>query len=235
MTGGMTGPSDPPPRSPAPADPVRRVFVTGTDTGVGKTVVAAALVRAWQGAYWKPVQTGLAEETGDSAVVARLAGIGPERLHPPRYALQAPLSPQAAAALENQSLSLEAFDPPNPIDHRPLVIEGAGGVMVPLTDDALMIDLIVRLAAPVVIVARSTLGTVNHTLLTLAALRARAVTVAGVILNGPPNPGNRAALEQFGRVRILAELPPQQPLDAASLARFARDHLPPLAALSFSP
>jgi len=182
------------------------VFVTGTDTGIGKTVVAATLVRAWQADYWKPVQTGLAEETGDTDTVARLSGADPERLHRPRWLLQAPLSPEDAAAPEGVVVALEDFT--LPASSRPLVVEGAGGVLVPLNRDVLMVDLMVRLGLPVVLVARSTLGTINHTLLSVEALRGRGLTLAGVILNGPPNPRNRAAIEAHGRLSVLAELPP---------------------------
>ena len=197
----------------------RGVFVTGTDTGVGKTLVSACLVRAWNAAYWKPLQTGLAEEAGDTATVADLAGLPPERLHPPAYALAAPLAPLAAAEREGLSIALDRLNLPP--DDRPLVVEGAGGLMVPITEDAMIVDLIARFGLPVVLVARSTLGTINHTLLSLEALRARGLPVAGVILNGPPNPGNRAAIERFGNIRVLAEIPEIPAPDAQRLADVA--------------
>lgn len=199
------------------------VFVTGTDTGVGKTLAAACLARAWGAWYWKPVQTGLAEEAGDTATVAALAGS--DRLIPPRHALAAPLSPLAAAELEGVTIALEDFTLPT---RTPLVVEGAGGALAPLTASALMVDLMVRLGLPAVVVARSTLGTINHTLLTLEALRARAVPVVGVILSGPPDAGNRAAIERFGRARVLAELPVLPRIDADAVARLAADRIPPL-------
>lgn len=202
------------------------VFVTGTDTGVGKTLVSACLTRAWDAWYWKPVQTGLADEVGDSAAVAALAGTA--RLIPPRHALRAPLAPLAAAMLENVPLSLDDFALP---DRTPLVVEGAGGVLVPLTASALMIDLMARLGLPVVVVARTALGTINHTLLTLEALRARALPVAGVVLSGPDNPDNRAAIERIGRVRILAELPALPRIDAEAVAGLAL-RIPSLSSLS---
>jgi len=176
----------------------------------------------------------LAEEPGDTATVAALAGVPPERLLAPRHALRAPLSPQAAAALEGIAIALDDFAPPSPPapGRRPLVVEGAGGVLVPLSDRAMMIDLIAHLALPVVVVARSGLGTINHTLLTLAALRQRRLAVAGVILSGAPNPGNRAALEQFGRVPVLAELPWLPRIDAAAVTRLATERIPALLSLS---
>lgn len=201
------------------------VFITGTDTGVGKTVAAACLARAWHAAYWKPIQTGTATGDEDTMTVATLAELPPDRIIAPVYALRAPLSPHAAAALEGTTVALEAMTMP-PLRH-PLVVEGAGGIFVPLNDRHFMIDLMARLALPIVLVARSTLGTINHTLLSLSALRARALRIAGVILDGPPNAGNRAAIEQFGDVHMLAELPHVDPLNPVAVARLA-ERIPPL-------
>lgn len=208
---------------------MKGVFVTGTDTGVGKTLVSAVLARAWDADYWKPVQTGLAEEAGDTATVAALAGLAPKRLHPPRHAYAAPLSPHAAAALEGAEVALDDFR--LPATDRFLIVEGAGGVLVPLNDRELMIDLIARLGLPAVVAARSTLGTINHTLLTLEALRVRKVAIAGVVLNGPPSPGNRAAIEDFGRVRVLTEIPPLAEVDTAAVEALAAA-VPPIVDLS---
>ena len=181
------------------------VFVTGTDTDVGKTVVAAALVRALDADYWKPVQTGAAADLGDSATVATLAGLPDDRIHPPAYVFAAPLSPHAAAALEVAAVSLQMLN--LPVSGRPIVVEGAGGALVPLNDEALTTALMLRLGLPAVVVARSTLGTINHTLLTLEALRARGIPVLGVVMNGPPSASNRDAIERYGRVRVLAQIP----------------------------
>ncbi|MCW2240455.1 dethiobiotin synthase [Azospirillum canadense] len=200
--------------------PPRGVFVTGTDTGVGKTVVSACLARAWDAAYWKPLQTGVASEPDDTTTVAALAGLSPERTHPPAYTLSAPLAPLAAAALEGVDIDLARLVLP-PDAGRPLVVEGAGGLMVPVTGSTMIIDVIARLRLPVVLVARSTLGTLNHTLLSLEALRARGLPVAGVILNGPANPGNRALIERFGKVTVLAEVPPLPDLGDAAIAAAA--------------
>ncbi len=196
----------------------RGVFVSGTDTEVGKTVASACLVLALGADYWKPVQSGLSEGT-DTAEIARLTGLPPDRFHPSTYELEAPLSPHEAARREQVRIALDAFV--LPASTRPVVVEGAGGLLVPLNGDALIIDLIARLGLPTVLVARSTLGTINHTLLSLAALEARDLPVAGVIMNGPPNPANRAAIESYGRTEVIAELPPVEPLDADSVARLA--------------
>lgn len=195
------------------------VFVTGTDTGIGKTLVAAICVRVLDADYWKPLQTGLADEPGDTATIARLAH--PCAVHPPAYALPAALSPEAAAAAAGL-----AIDPARlvlPTTPHPLVVEGAGGVLVPITPTLLMADLIRTLGLPALIVARSTLGTINHTLLTLAALRARAVPILGVVLNGPPNASNREAIERHGAVAVLAELPPLPTLAHETVAMVAKE------------
>ncbi|MFT8674828.1 MAG: dethiobiotin synthase [Acetobacter sp.] len=185
--------------------PREGVFVTGTDTGVGKTLISACLARRWQATYWKPLQSGLAEEDGDTATLTRLVP-GVECLSPVG-AYQAPLSPQAAARAEGVRIDPATLVLPQVDSARPLVVEGAGGLMVPATDEMMMIDLAAAWGLPVVLVARSGLGTLNHTLLSLEALRLRGIAIAGVVLNGPPNPENRRTIECLGKVRILAEIP----------------------------
>lgn len=191
------------------------VFVTGTDTGIGKTLVSAILARALGAAYFKPIQTGLADEVGDTPTVAELAGV---RVHPPAIALAAPLSPQDAARAEGVAIDACALSLP-PGDG-PLVVEGAGGLLVPIDGEVLMVDLIARFGLPAVLVARSTLGTINHTLLSLEALRARGIAIAGVVLSGPPDAANRRAIETLGRVRVLAEIPRLETVDAEAVARW---------------
>jgi malonyl-CoA O-methyltransferase len=197
-----------------------RVFVTGTDTGVGKTVVAACLVRHFGARYWKPVQTGSAVEEGDTATVMRLASLPAAETWAPRYTLAAPLSPEAASLREDVSISLEDFALPG--WDGPLVVEGAGGVLVPLGGGAMMADLMRRFALPVVLVARSTLGTINHSLLSIEALRRRDIAIAGVVMVGPPSSENAEAVARHGKVRILAQLPLQDRLDASSVQALSR-------------
>jgi dethiobiotin synthase len=192
------------------------VFVTGTDTGVGKTVVSACLVRAWHADYWKPAQTGIATETADTPVVAMLSGAAAGRMHPPRHIFAQPLSVEAAAAAEGTRVALSDFALPR--TPRPLVVEGAGGVLVPIASGVLMVDLMRLLGLPVVLVARTTLGTINHTLLSLEALRLRGISILGVVLVGLPNPGNAEAIARHGAARILAQVPPLSPLCVASVA-----------------
>ncbi|MBF0154199.1 MAG: dethiobiotin synthase [Magnetococcales bacterium] len=211
------------PDSQTPFNQSRNVgfFVTGTDTDVGKTVATAWLLRRLRGFYWKPIQAGLDGET-DTMVVQRLAELPDHHVIPTRHALHLPRSPHLAAARENITIHLTDFHLANP--PQPLVVEGAGGLLVPINQTALMVDLMARLRLPVIVVARTSLGTINHTLLTLETLRHRGLTVAGVILNGPPDTSNREAIIHYGRVDILAEIPFLETLTGAELDRAAVVH-----------
>ena len=177
-----------------------RIFVTGTDTGIGKTLVCSWLCAHTGFEYFKPIQTGSAEDS-DSSVVASLAKVA---IHPEIYRYKAPVSPHWAAALENERIELIQIQTPR-LDR--LIIEGAGGLMVPLNDQELMIDLIQHLNAPVILVASSRLGTINHSLLSLSVLRARGLHVLGVIMSGEPQPTSTDAIEHFSEIPILATLP----------------------------
>ncbi len=197
----------------------RGVFVTGTDTGVGKTLVSACLVKAWDADYFKPIQTGLAEEPGDTATVAALTGLSPDRLHQTVHAFAPPVSPHLAA--EKARVAIRAEDIRLPATSRPVVVEGAGGALVPLNDRETMLDLMVQLGLPVVLVAADRLGGINHTLLTLEALRARGLEVLGVVLTGDAFADNASAIEAHGRTRILGRLPRAQVVDPGQVAAWA--------------
>ena len=191
-----------------------RLVVCGTDTDVGKTVVSALLVQGLAAHYWKPVQSGL-EEGGDSARVQQLLDLPAPRILPEAYRLQAPVSPHWAAEREGMVIDTARLELPAVAG--PLVVETAGGLLVPLRRDWLQIDQIVRWGLPVVLVARSGLGTLNHTLLSLEALQRRGIAVLGLVLNGPPHPDNPRTLTELGEVPVLAELPRLDCLDAPSL------------------
>ncbi len=187
-----------------------RLVVAGTDTDVGKTVVSALLVRGLKATYWKPVQCGDIAVGGDSARVAQLAGLTPgevaSRILPEAYRLAAPASPNQAAAAEGLVVQEQRLHLPAVAG--PLVVECAGGLLVPLRDDLLQITMISHWQLPVVLVARSGLGTLNHTLLSLEALERRGIPLVGLVLNGEPHAANRDSLERIGRVPVLLELPP---------------------------
>lgn len=192
---------------------MRGVFVTGTDTGIGKTLISAWLTRGWRADYWKPIQTGAGEDS-DSRTLAHL--VPGAVIHPPAYVFQAPLSPHEAARRERARIDLSALTLPETA--RTLVVEGAGGIMVPLNETALTVDFMERLGLPALVVARSGLGTINHTLMTLDILRRRRIPILGVVLNGQKNPANRQAIEHFGGISVLAEIQPLFAVTASVLA-----------------
>ena len=194
----------------------KRMFIAGTDTDVGKTLVAAMLVAGLDGYYWKPVQSGMEEGT-DTGWIREKTGLPADRFFPEAYRFKAVLSPHTAAAREDVIIDLSAIHMPELDTGFPLVMEGAGGLMVPLSEKSLMIDLILKLGAPVILVARSTLGTINHTLLSLEKLKAVGVQIAGVVMNGPKNEANREAIEHYGKVRVLAEVEPMRKINADTL------------------
>jgi dethiobiotin synthetase len=179
-------------------------FVTGTDTDVGKTLVSAWLLTHIDASYWKPVQAGT-EPATDSATVQRLADVPVGRILPEAYLLHEAMAPHEAARRAGITLDMRKLTLP-PCDG-PVIVEGAGGLMVPITDDAFMIDLAGELDLPIVLVARSTLGTINHTLLSLEAIRRRGLPLAGVVISGPETPHNRAAIERYGQIEVIAEIP----------------------------
>lgn len=199
-----------------------RFFVTGTDTNVGKTVTAAMLTLGLNAAYWKPVQSGL-EPITDTDYVRQVTELDESHFLPERFRLTEPLSPHASAAIDGVEIALSDFQLPTSTRSH-LVVEGAGGLLVPLNDRDLVIDLIKQLDLPVCLVARSSLGTINHTLLSIAVLRRAEIPILGVILNGEKNPGNRAAIAHYGQVPILGELEPLEPVNPATLKQ-AFDHL----------
>jgi len=190
-----------------------RLVVTGTDTDVGKTVFAAALAAATGARYWKPIQAGL-DGGGDAGTAAAL-GVPPERILPEAYRLAHPLSPHRAAELEGVAIDPDRLvPPPGPA---PLVVEGAGGALVPVTRDLLYADLFARWGLPAVVVARTALGTINHSLLTLEALRSRGVPVPGVAFIGEANEDSEATICSLGGVRRLGRLPRLDPLTPGTL------------------
>jgi dethiobiotin synthetase len=191
----------------------RAIVVTGTDTDVGKTVFSAALTRFLDGAYWKPVQSGLEGET-DSQTVARLIDL-PGRVLAERYRLRTPASPHLAAELDGIRIEVDSLIPP--VSDRTLIIEGAGGLFVPLNREVLFIDVFARWRLPIVLCARTRLGTINHTLLSIEALRRRDIPLLGVALIGEAHAENARIIAALGRTRILGRLPILNPLSPATL------------------
>src|SRR5213593_88222 len=192
------------------------LFVTGTDTGVGKTLLSALLVAALARKYWKPIQTGARDET-DRVTVMKWAGVAAARTHPEVFIFQQPVSPHLAAEQEQAQIRLERIR--RPADPDPIVIEGAGGVFVPINDHEFMLDLMRHLRGPVVIAARTALGTINHTLLTVSAIRHAGLELRGVVMVGQENADNRRAIERYGDVPIIGSIPLLDAINAANLCR----------------
>ena len=194
----------------------RRFFITGTDTGVGKTVVSALLCAALDAYYWKPIQTGTREGT-DSRTAARIAEIPRAKILAEAYKFAPPVSPHLAARKAGVRIRLDEIRMPEIGVRENLIVEGAGGALVPINETQLMTHLMKHLGLPVLLVARTSLGTINHTLLSLAALRAARLNVRGVILAGKPNAENRKAIEHYGKVAVVGAVPPLKTIDRRAL------------------
>lgn len=191
------------------------LVICGTDTDVGKTVVSALVVQGLGATYWKPVQSGL-EGGGDSGRLQALLQLPATRLLPEAYRLQTPVSPHWAAELEG--ITIDPARLALPAVAGALVVETAGGLLVPLRRDWLQIDQLAAWGLPVLLVARSGLGTLNHTLLSVQALRQRSIPLLGLVLNGPLHPDNPATLAALAQAPVLAQLPPLEPLTDSGLA-----------------
>jgi dethiobiotin synthetase len=191
------------------------LIVTGTDTGIGKTVFAAGLAGALGAYYWKPIQAGVDPE-GDKETVAALSGLPSTRILPEAFRLTTPASPHLAARIDGITIALDQL--PLPKLDGPLVVEGAGGVLVPISETLLMADLFAHWGQPVILCARTGLGTINHSLLSIEALRSRGAQLAGIAFIGDPHAENERIVPQLAGVPSLGRLPHLDRLDPASLA-----------------
>ncbi len=202
----------------------RRFVVSGTDTGIGKTVFSAALTAALKAYYWKPVQSGLNEET-DSETVARLGRVPPQRMLREAYRLATPASPHFSARLDGVEIDPDSLAPPAPSG--PLVIEGAGGLLVPLNDQLVFADIFARWQLPVILCARTTLGTINHTLLSIEALKRREIPLCGIAFIGDENQETQRIIVKMSGSRFLGRLPHIPDLTAGALSQAFRDNFDP--------
>jgi dethiobiotin synthetase len=197
------------------------LFITGTDTGVGKTLLSALLVAALGRKYWKPIQTGACEGT-DREAVMKWAGVDREQTLPESYIFDSPVSPHLAA--EQQGTTIDSEHIQRPAWPGPLIIEGAGGVLVPINGQSSMLDLMRRLDAPVVVATRTTLGTINHTLLTVMAVRNAELRLHGVVMIGKENLDNRRAVERYGNVEVIGSIPWLDTLERDTLIAVFQHH-----------
>ncbi len=199
----------------------RTFIISGTDTGIGKTAAAAMLTLGLGAHYWKPIQSGTADGT-DTATVKVLTGLPDAHFLPEAHVLGAPLSPHRSAELDGVEIDPDRLVPPS-VDGS-LIVEGAGGLMVPVTRTLLQIDLFRRWDAPIVLCARTGLGTINHTLLSIEALRARAMKLHGLLFIGEANPDNMRTIAELSHTRVLGRLPWLDRVDAAGLGAAFAEH-----------
>ena len=198
---------------------MRPIIVTGTDTGIGKTVFAAGLASALGASYWKPIQSGLDGDESDSEAARRL---GVTHVLPEAHRLTEPLSPHRAAELDGIKIDPARLNLPEADGQ--LVIEGAGGLLVPVTRSRLFADLFAQWQAPAILVARTALGTINHSLLSVEAMRSRNIPILGIAFVGDANEDNEATICAMADVKRLGRLPRLDPLDAESLGRAFATH-----------
>lgn len=200
---------------------MKRIFVTGIDTNIGKTVVAAILAEALEADYWKPIQTGDLENS-DTNTVRRLISNSKSVLHPEAYRLTQALSPHAAAAVDGVKIDMDmirASMPPT--GERDLIIEGAGGVMSPVNDTSVVMDLIKSLDAEAVIVSKHYLGSINHTLLTIDAMRRKGLPIVGVFFNGKPVQSSVDFILRYSGIRPLGFIDEEKDLDREVVKKYA--------------
>lgn len=201
------------------------VFVTGTDTNVGKTLLSALLVAAVDGVYWKPIQTGAREGT-DRQTVIKLAEIPEERTLPECYCFDPPVSPHLAAEASGVRIDLGRIQPPRDVGS-PVIAEGAGGILVPINDSQLMLDLARHIGYPILIASRTALGTINHTLLTVRALVCAKLPIKGVVMIGNRNRENERSIEHFAAVPIVGRIPWLDKINREALLQVFRDNFDP--------
>ncbi|HSY77076.1 MAG TPA: dethiobiotin synthase [Bacteroidia bacterium] len=198
---------------------MKKIFVTGIGTDVGKTIVAAVITEALQADYWKPVQAGL--DYTDAGTVKSLLTNEKSVIHPEAYRLKMPASPHAAAAAEGISIKIEDIKTPD--TSNTLVIEGAGGLMVPLNEKELVIDLIQALDASVIVVIRHYLGSINHSLLTLQALKQRNIPVMGIVISGTANEQSEKAIMAFSNYPIIGRIGEEKEFTPAVILHYAEE------------
>jgi dethiobiotin synthetase len=205
-----------------------RIFVTGIGTGIGKTIVSAVITEALHADYWKPVQAGLQDGT-DSQTVSQLITNSITKIHPEAFRLAMPASPHTAAKTENVQIHIRKMK--IPVTANNLVIEGAGGLLVPLNDKELMVDFIKETNAAVILVVKHYLGSINHTLLSVEALKQRQINFAGIIYNGEANASSEEAIDAFTKGKVLGRIGQEAVFSPALVLKYASQIRPSLTQL----
>lgn len=195
-------------------------FVTGIGTGIGKTLASTIITEALGADYWKPIQAGNLNETDTDFVLNNLSNQH-SQVHPERHRLSTPASPHQAAEAEGITIAIEDFSLPE--TDRPLVVEGAGGLMVPINEKDLVIDLIAHLELPVILVSSIYLGSINHTLLSVEALRHRHIQIAGIVFNGPSNPATESIILKHTGLPVILRINEEEALDDEVILRYASE------------
>ena len=192
----------------------QQYFITGIGTGIGKTITSAVLTEKLKADYWKPIQSGDLAQS-DSLAIEGLISNQKTKIHPELYRLNQPLSPHLSAKLDGIEIELDKFILPETENN--LIVEGAGGLMVPLNGKELILDLIKHLNIPVIVVSQNYLGSINHTLLTINTLKQHQITIKGIIFNGDTNLESEDYILKYTSVKHLGNIPTLKQLDAANI------------------
>ncbi len=199
---------------------MRKIFVTGIGTDVGKTVVSAILVEALKADYWKPVQTGNFFST-DSVEIQKWISNNESKIHPEAYSLKQYMSPHAAAELEGISITLDSIKLPE--TNNTLIVEGAGGLMVPLNKKEFIIDVVKKFDMEVILVIRHYIGSINHSILSIEALKNRGVKFLGIIFNGAPDKMSQDIIVGHAGCKVLGHVPKAKDIDKETVLNYAKE------------
>lgn len=198
---------------------MKTIFITGNGTDIGKTIISAIITEHLAADYWKPIQSGELDNT-DTMKVKRLVSNSKTVFHAERFKLIQPLSPHASAEIDGIQIQLEDFK--LPITDNYLVIEGAGGLMVPLNNKILIADLITHLASSVIVVSRNYLGSINHTLLTIQELRRRNIPIIGIVFNGEHTPQTENFILQYTQLPLLFRVNIEEQIDKQTILKYSK-------------
>ncbi len=197
---------------------MKRIFVTGIGTDVGKTVVSAILAEALHADYWKPVQTGSYFST-DADKIRKYVSNPKTQIHPESFVLKQYMSPHAAAELEGQQITLDKIELPK--TDNSLIIEGAGGMMVPLNSKEFIVDIIKKVNAEVVLVIQNYLGSINHSILSIDALRYRNISAMGIVFNGPPHKLSEDIIVSYSGLKVIGRIQKESVINKEIVSKYA--------------
>ncbi|MCW3122147.1 MAG: bioD [Flavipsychrobacter sp.] len=195
------------------------IAILGIHTGIGKTIASAVIAEAIGADYWKPVQAGIEER--DIDLVSRLLTDGLGRVHPEAVVLSQPMSPHAAAAIDNVDIDFTKFE--WPVTNKTLLVETAGGILSPMSSTTTMADFVLHYQLPVILVVQNYLGSINHSLLSIEVLKNRGVNLLGIVINGTPNSDSETFIEQYSKVPVIARIPHLETLDNATVVKHAHE------------